>query len=470
MKTKNTIKYILLALAIGISFASCKNDKKADPAPPPAQAITFDALKKLSTGTSVKIPDNTKITGTVISDISNKNIDPKTIVLQEATGKPGIVVTFDAAQTFATGDQVDVIISNQTLAQVNGEITLSDIPSANAKKTGAGTITPAITNTVNVIKNAAAFDGTLVTVPASGLNGGSGNYSGILTITDSTGTISSAILPGAVFENTAYPTLVQSITGIVRISGATARLDIRKAIDVKSAISRSITEDFTNLTTIFPLPEVSEDFTTAASAWFLYMNGAYLPGATNDAAFTTPGRSYLYIGYSDVHGLAYGTLRSSATNLSGLKTVTVTFAASEMHGNVYPISNVNIVYQDVQAFNSATDTTKIGICPGILDLVTTNTDINSTYADYQQNLQRLTQKLTTLSPAYNKAGVFYTVTAILPTRAQLIADGIVSSVVDSWLQNPSFTIYNFSSRRVKGGAVYDPTMAPILLDKVVLGF
>jgi uncharacterized lipoprotein YehR (DUF1307 family) len=102
MKTIKTMKQTLFVLAIALSIVSCKKNNEVIP----VSAITITDLKALSTGASVKVPDGKKISGIVISDISAKNVDSKTVVLQEAADKPGIIINFDAAQTFMLGDQL----------------------------------------------------------------------------------------------------------------------------------------------------------------------------------------------------------------------------------------------------------------------------------------------------------------------------------------------------------------------------
>jgi hypothetical protein len=464
MKTRTTIKHILLALTIALCIVSCSKDKKTTPTPAPVlQEITFEDLLKLSTGTSVKVPANTKITGIVISDISNKNIDPKTIVLQEATGKAGIVVTFTAAQKFALGDQVDVNISGQTLAQVNGEVELTNIPANNATKSGTGTIIPAVTNAAAIIQNATAMDGTLVTIPATGFSGASANYTGTLTVTDSTGTLSSAILVGATFQDTAYPASLSSLTGIVRISGTTVYVDLRNKADaVVGAITKIITDNFTNLiskytgTAAQPGDFLYEGFTdnvSTGSGWSATAGGTlYLfPGSQYDAGFTEPGRNYLYmVSAADQSNLLVGAtfycdlIAFKWSNLQNLKQVSVTFAGSNMSGGGLSIGNV-------VPFNPATDYFQIAVV--------------SIMGNYTETLP-----LIQTSAKYTSAGQFHTFTYAYPTKAQLLALGASPDQMEQVLLRPLIQIVNMSQR---SGAPYNQLNlinAPIVIDKVVFGF
>lgn len=303
MKANTNWKLLLPMLLILVGIAACKKTNNDTPTPPPVEvkSITITELRALSTGASVKVPDGRKVKGIVISDASAKNIDAKTVVLQEATDKPGIVVTFDAAQNFATGDEVEVIISNQTLAQVNGEITLQNIPAANVKKTGTGTITPRTTTIADINTNKAAWNGTLVTI-ADGLFNGSGKYTGTLTYTSSNTSIKSQVISGASFENTDYPAIVSGLTGVIRISGNDIFLNIRSVSDVKASESFVVVEDFSGAT-----PSIYSTLRSIAANQQLYK----LPMKT---AFTNKYGAKLgeWIG----QGLPYNlTLGTSSTNI-----------------------------------------------------------------------------------------------------------------------------------------------------------
>lgn len=478
------MKCFLLVFAIGISFASCKKDKKTDPAPVPAEAISFAELKKLSTAASVKVPDAKKITGIVISDASNKNIDAKTVILQEATGKPGIVITFDAAQSFAPGDQVEVNISNQTLAQVNGEIQLINILSAKVQKTGTGTITPAIINADDVVKNAVALSGTLVTLPAGNLSGGNGKYTAGLTYTDATGAVQSNVLAGAAFENTAYPVSANSYTGIVRVNGNKVSVDIPNTTGViPGAIKRLVTIDFQDAkgghvdlsVPSFLTPDYAGTINTATGDWGNITNGTNLcwlfPGSQFDGDFTSAGRKYLYLGYGDDPGLnnggqlidfGYNSLPLTTLNLAGLKTVSVTFAGSKISGTgVLPASTslTGVASFDVLPFNPATDFIQVGLT--FSPLIPSNGDPATFFPALI--------KLTKLSPKITQLGQFYTLTWTIPTQAELTAAGLGSDQVAAILDNPNFTLIN-TSHKAAGANTQGAQLTPVLIDKVVLGF
>ncbi len=211
----------------------------------PAELISIADLKaKLASGESVELSKAIKIKGIVISDADGKNIDAKTAVLQEASDKGGIILQFAANHSLKAGDEAEVTVSKLTLAKVDGELTVKDIPVANAVKTGTGIITPKATTAVNVIANAATLDGTLVTLGAGNFAGGDGKYTGTLQYSDETGSVSSVVADGAAFINTSYPALTTGLTGIVRVKGTEVQVNLRKADDAVSKEGYIMVEDF----------------------------------------------------------------------------------------------------------------------------------------------------------------------------------------------------------------------------------
>lgn len=216
---------------------------------------TFEQLKAhLSAGESVTLPDAIKIKGAVISDIESKNIDAKKVVLQEDNSKGGIILQFAENHNFIVGDEIEVIVSELTLAKVDGELTLIDIPAGNAEKIGNKTITPRETTISDVTANKEAWIGTLVKLGEGSFTGGDGKYSGTLEYADGSGSIQSTILEGATFANTDYPAQVNSLTGIVRVSGTDVRIDIRNTNDVeaKSTGGNTLTVDDFESGTLHP--------------------------------------------------------------------------------------------------------------------------------------------------------------------------------------------------------------------------
>eukprot|EP01132_Coremiostelium_polycephalum_P019279 gene19279-22936_t len=441
MKTKRTIQQMMLTAGLLLSLSACKKNPAGDPPViPPAEVkmMSFTDLKVLSTADEVKVPDAKKIKGVVISDLSGKNLDNKTIVLQEADNQPGIVIGFDAAQTFAVGDQLEVNISGQKLQKQNGEIVLSQVPAANAKKTGTGAIAGRTTTVAEAIKNAALWNGTLVSLGEGALSGGNGKYSGVLNFDDKSAGLKSMVLAGAAFENTAYPASVESIKGILRTRGKDVFLDIRTAKDVATgSISRLLSDE------MYVTSKVDKDMTFGYGDFetrtMNYSQGGsmvYIPGDKFDGDMLTKDRAYVYLmsGAGDASSAYFNA--GPSVDLKGIKEITVTFAGSKMTGDA-----IIADYYSVPPFDPSKDVFKISI--GILS-----------YASFP------------VATEFKEAGKFYTVKFKIPSREELIKGEAGSvQVIDNWLAAPIIMIRNESTR-----AASSQGNAPIVIKQIVYGF
>jgi hypothetical protein len=469
MKTKSTLQQIALLLILLLSVTACKKDKNEPQPTPPAEvkAITITELKALSTAASVKVPDLRKIKGIVISDASGKNIDSKTVILQEATGKPGLIVMLDVANTFAAGDELEVTVSNQTLAQVNGEVVLQNVPIANVKKTGTGTVTPAETTISAILAAKATFDGTLVKIAATELSGGDGKFIGNLNVKDASGSLTSTVLPAATFSETEYPASVTSITGIVRVNGDQTRIDIRKPGDVVIGnITKVITENFENLIAIVPgfsqTPE--EDISTtgfktkAGIVWHDQSGyGAVSPfkDLSGNESFTTPGRTYIYLRGNGSGAYDFnwnnGALGLQSPVSKGLKSVKITFAISKasqapLWFGTFPMDALSAPGDYMQIMVSP----KIGSqIPGV--------DANGFDGPGLAELGEM-------SPKYTENGKFVTYTWTVPTKAQLMSKGATEADADAFIERPAFSIFN--TTKTSGGH----EMTLIVFDNIVFNY
>lgn len=189
------------------------------------------------TGTTTKAPANSYIKGIVISDKDNKNINGQNLIIQEPNGK-GITVRFNAAHTFALGDEVSIVISDQELSEFNSLLQLNKIPNANAKKIGTGTITPAVVTIKDLNANFENYESTLVTInnvtiPAAA------KYAGTIKVSDGTGEIDMFTSSGAAFANSVPPLGVKTVTAIAGQYKTAAQtttgyqIQIRNESDVK---------------------------------------------------------------------------------------------------------------------------------------------------------------------------------------------------------------------------------------------
>ncbi len=199
--------------------------------------ITFEQLKaNLSSQESIILPDDIKIKGIVISDNKSRNIDNKTIVLQEDNNKGGLFIEMTGEADLNIGDEVEVIVSQRTLAKVYDEFTLKDIPTDHIQKLGDKIIIPNETTIDQILANKKDWTGTLVKLGSGSFSGGNGKYTGILEYTNASGAVKSMIRQNATFAGNDYPEQVDNLIGIIRSEGGDIRLDIRNTDDVMGKV------------------------------------------------------------------------------------------------------------------------------------------------------------------------------------------------------------------------------------------
>lgn len=470
MNIKSTSQHLLVMLAMACGITACKKDKPVDPTPTPVEvvAITVQDLKSLAKDAAVTVPEGRKISGIVISNVDEKNIASASLIVQEETGKPGIVVNLSAANTsFKSGDKVEINISKQKLEKVNGEIVLTSIPLANVTKTSTGTIMPKETTVQELSANAAAWDGTLVKLPAGRFYGGDGRYVAGIEYADASGRVKAGVLDGATFKGQAYAASVSQLVGIVRVEGTVARIDIRNTSDVTGGeITRLLVEDFSDVNYFIQHPDYNSEiiqsgFTTAKEEWSNAVNACFLlKGDRFDGSFLSANRKYLYLvnGPRKSDGLNLSnSLQSSFQNLKlkGLKTITVTFAGSKMVGTDILKSNADgAPSTSVAAFDQSVDYFQLGVWFQL-----------SSRNGFQLN-----------SAKFTKTGEWITATFTLPTKAEMLAMGlprVTEENIDAFLENPTAIFYNLSIRTNDQNNRDDEGIrkfaAPIVFDRIEFG-
>lgn len=499
-----TIQVMGFAAAIALLLTACKKDKDSTTTPPPPpeviNQISFSDLKKLSTSASVTVPNDTKIRGIVISNAGKKNLDANTVILQDTTGGAGLVVSFGAAPTAALGDLVEINVSKQTLAQVNGEVILQGIAADSLKKVGTGTVTPKQTNAKDLTTNAAAWDGTLVTLPEGNFTGGNGKYSGTLQYIDSTGTTATVVTAGASFENTAYPLSVASLTGIVRVNGSTVQVNLRDTTDAPAKQGYFFVDDFSgadvgyyanpiygyNISPVYS--GYPYQFITNATAkynnWTSEL-GAHLsdylwsPAGKNiahfgpmtadnaDASFATVGRNYLTVlpVGADLSGdliSGNGTLNGFSLYFDGspdayakyLKSITVVFACSKQQPAYQDLITAGAI-NSIQWNTSNTNyNTKILLTAGQIDY----------YAGVNEVIDS--------SATFNDRGIWHTVKFEGDINAKWLAiQTQVKSYSDPGLIHfrPA-SIADYTSGTITTSSGTYKFGNPIIIDKIILEF
>lgn len=484
MKKSKHVKHLLLLTAIAVGFAACK---KSDPEPQPAVpveavSLSIEDLKKLSTTASVTINEENKIfriKGIVISDKDAKNIDAKTVVLQEGDGKPGIIINFAAAHNFALGDEVQVGVSNQKLEQVNGEIVLNAVPLDSISKTGTGTITARTATAAEITNtnNAAVWNGTLVTLSEGTFSGSNGAFSGTLTYTDATGTVNSTVQSDASFQGDYYPLNVKNLTGIVRINGDEVRVDLRRVSDAESVNAYTLIEDFQSLDAV---SGVGAFVTLPSGKWDLVnqSNIVVVGGLDADKGFLEAGRKYLYTPYPQLvlGGKSGGVTPHLApagfpdpddfhSKLEGLSSISATFAGSlitsfpeELTTNPPSGSRWNAGWT-FRAFNPSSDYYAVTF------------EVVPPAGNFTGNYYAVAR--------FTDLGQFHTVTFTIPTTKEELEQWINDNgqwwddeAINAFVANPAKQIKLFfnSSSRSSGYGTGQQMGTPMIIQKIEFGY
>ncbi len=193
--------------------------------------ISIADCRALYTGSTTNAPPDLKIRGIVTSDYVNANLDPKNMVIQDATA--GIVVRFDANYSFPVGTDIEVNISGQELSEFNGLLEVNNVSISNATVVGTGTVTPAVVTIADINANFEAWESTLVKVTGATISGGGSTYNGNHTVTDATGSMTFYVRSAAVFSGQTYPVAPSTITGLLIPFSTTKQLIIRSPADVQ---------------------------------------------------------------------------------------------------------------------------------------------------------------------------------------------------------------------------------------------
>jgi hypothetical protein len=196
--------------------------------------LSIDTLRAMYKGADVVIPAKRYIKGIVISDLSKGNITNLNMIIQEGTGKAGMLVRFTSAYTFTVGQEVQINVGSLTMTAYQGELEIDNALVSNAKATGnTGTITPRVVTAAQLAANMPAWGSSLVTLQNVAIGGGTtGTWSGNTTITDATGSIVSNTRTAASFATAAYPTAATSFTGIASKYISSNEVNMRDTTDV----------------------------------------------------------------------------------------------------------------------------------------------------------------------------------------------------------------------------------------------
>lgn len=201
----------------------------------PATLLATADLRAIFTGTTTFAPAGRKITGVVISDRTTNNINNQNIYLQQGNGLAGICVRFAAAHSFNLGDSIDVNVTGQELSESNGLLQLNSVPLNYAQLISTGkSITPRVATLAAVSTNYRAWESTLIRVATVSFSGGSGGrWSGSVTMTDASGTLTVFTSSAASFATSSYPATATSFTGYLTPFNATKQISFRGPSDIQ---------------------------------------------------------------------------------------------------------------------------------------------------------------------------------------------------------------------------------------------
>ena len=220
---------------INFTAARCGGGGGVNPGgPATGDLISIGDVRALFTGAITNAPANKKIAGVVISDKDNGNTTGKNMIIQGADGK-GIAIRFDANNTFALGEALEITISGVEISEYNGLLQLNNCPIANAKSQGKGTLpTPKKITIGALIADFENNESTLITVDKAGTNNAT-KYGGNIIIDDKTGKMTLYTGTTASFAADAPISNNINVTGVVGQFNTTYQLAMRSKADVTDA-------------------------------------------------------------------------------------------------------------------------------------------------------------------------------------------------------------------------------------------
>lgn len=192
------------------------------------ELITIDSLRKRFTGTTQPL-SGIKITGTVISDRANGNMQSRNLVIQQ--GDKGIMIRFSGDHIYNLNDSITVTLGG-SLEEYNGLLQVNGVDLGFASKVGSGSVAPKVITLADLNAAFESYESTLVKVMNASITT-SGSYSGNKTLSDGTGTITLYTASGASFKNEEVSLDPKNYTGIVGQFSATRQLQMRSLADVE---------------------------------------------------------------------------------------------------------------------------------------------------------------------------------------------------------------------------------------------
>jgi DNA/RNA endonuclease YhcR with UshA esterase domain len=205
--------YIRDLTDVNLTEPRCGDDVGGGGATGNEELVSIQSVRDIFDSGTTSGPDNSKITGVVISDVNNDNWAGRNLVIQDETA--GIVVRFSANHNFELGEEIEVVVSGQELSEFNGLMQVNNVPNNLATSLGSGTLpTPRQATVAEILNNSEAWESTLVEISGATIQGG-GTYAGAKTVSDGTGSITMFTRSAASFSGASVPSGEVTITAVV---------------------------------------------------------------------------------------------------------------------------------------------------------------------------------------------------------------------------------------------------------------
>lgn len=206
----------------------------------------LSSIRSLYTGSDILLPAAYKVTGIVISDAANKNINKSTVIIQD--GNSGISIYFGSTATVAynIGDSVVIDVTGDSLLKFRGSLQIKGNASQLSAAVAIGKTVATNVVTITQLNTAMALplgtgnhiENTLVKIVNATASGSPATFGGNKTLTDATGNIvlrtSTTASGPATFAATALPGGQKNWTGYCSFFNTTAQFQIRNpALDIQ---------------------------------------------------------------------------------------------------------------------------------------------------------------------------------------------------------------------------------------------
>lgn len=201
------------------------------PGPVDVTPITMDSLRKMYQGSDVVLPA-IKVSGIVISDIDNKNISHRNVVVQGGNDDLGIVLFYTQGTDYKLGDSLEVVLTGAVLKEFQNKLEVDGVEIAKTVVHAQNrNISPTVVTIAEIVADRKKYESTLVKIMNASFQAGAPTYNGSngsLNISDGTGTIMHYSALNTTFKDYPLPASpVQSVTGFVDIHNQNVQIRIR---------------------------------------------------------------------------------------------------------------------------------------------------------------------------------------------------------------------------------------------------